>query len=130
MEKIVVGHITVSMLIAFLLGIICIFLFAKMRLQGQTGYATGKFFKPTWWNFSFHLLSGVSILFLLHEISAAMLTNWLPFLEGNSTYYNSLSWFSGAGGGFAVAYVFEKIRKKFNTTDINIKHIHDEECEH
>lgn len=131
MEKIIIGHITVEMLVLFILGMICLLLYAWKNNQDiKNGYGTKRYMKISWPNGFFHVFSSISVFLLLHELSEVLIKNLIPQLDSSSTYHLTLSFLCGAFGGVLVAWVFEFVRKKQNTIDSNIKHVHDENCDH
>lgn len=131
MEKILFDHVTVGMAIAFAMGMLCLFLYAwKTKQETKTGYNTNRYMKLTLPNILFHIVSSMLVLMLLHEISEILITNYFPMLATSTIYHNTLSALTGAFGSVLVAKVFEYVRKKQNTIDPNIKHVHDENCEH
>ncbi|NNE30729.1 MAG: hypothetical protein HKN40_00010 [Winogradskyella sp.] len=133
MNSIIFGHITVGMAISFVLSIAGLFLFRAILVkenEDNKGYGVGRFMKPTALNVAFHLVTSFLFLFLLHEVSEVVIKRFIPELDSNNTFHNTLSAFSGVFGGYAFAWIFEKGRKRLNTKDENIKHIHDENCKH
>lgn len=130
-EKIIIGHISIGMLVAFVIGIICLFAYAwKTSTDQSQGYSTKRYMRLTPPNIVFHFVASLLVLLLLHEISEVLIKNFIPALTGNSLYHNTLAAGSGMFGSVLVAKVFEYVRKKQNTIDANIKHVHDENCDH
>lgn len=130
-ENIIIGHITLSMLVAFTLGIACLFVYAwKTSAEQLQGYSTKRYMRLTLPNVVFHFVASLLVFWILHEISEIIIQNFIPALNGNSLYHNTLSALTGMFGSVLVAKVFEIARKKQNTIDSNIKHVHDEHCNH
>ncbi|SDT16096.1 hypothetical protein SAMN05192545_2907 [Maribacter dokdonensis] len=131
MEKIIFGHIDVGMLVLFVLGLLCLFFYAwKNNEDIKKGYSTKRYMRISLPNTLFHIFGSVSVFMLLHELSEVLIDNLIPQLKGSGTYHMTLSFLSGCFGSVLVAWVFEYVRKKQNTIDTNIKHVHDENCEH
>lgn len=131
MDKIIIGHITLEMIVSFSLGIIVLFAYCwKNNEEVKKGYGTKSYMKLTFPNIVFHLFSSVLVLWLLHELSEVIITNFIPALDSNKIYHNTLATATGIFGSVGVAKVFEFVRKKQNKIDQNIKHVHDENCDH
>ncbi len=128
MEKIIIAHISQSMLITFFLGLICLFLYCwKTSKENNIGYTTQPYMRLTWPNVVFHLIASFLVLMLLNEISEILIDNFIPVLKGSEFYHNTLAALTGLFGSRLVAFVLEKARKIRNEKDENIKHVHKNE---
>ena len=123
LEKNIIGHINMEMIISFFLAMIGLFLFRAILVKEtkKNGYGAGRFMTPTLLNIAFHVVTSFLFLWLLHEISEVLINNFIPKFVGNNT-------FSGVFGGYAFAWVFEKGRKRLNVKDKNITHNHNKTC--
>lgn len=132
LEAFIIEPITVGMAIAFLLGNVVLFSWMwKMERDEKSGYTTKRFLRPTAPNISFHFLSGLLVLLVLHEISDVVIERFFPELDSeNQTYNMTLSGLTGMFGSVLVGYFLEKWAKKRNVADPNIKHVHDDDCDH
>lgn len=131
MEDLIIGHITKGMAALFVLGLLCLFFYAwKNNEDIKDGYSTKRYMRISVPNTLFHIVGSVSVFLLLRELSEVLITNFFPQLVGNGTYHMTLSFLSGCFGSVLVAWVFEFVRKKQNTMDENIKHVHNDNCKH
>lgn len=131
MEQVIFNHITYEMLLAFMLGIISLFVYAwKTSTDNSLGYSVNKYMRLTPSNITFHFIASIMVLLGLHELSEALISNFIPALDASKTYHYALSALTGMFGSRLIAWILEKTRKKLNTSDDNIKHIHGENCEH
>lgn len=129
LETILFGHITLLMLIAFILGAICLLLFTlKEATKTQKGYSVKRFLKPTPLNIAYHLVASFALFLGLQEVGEIIISK--IGLDTSKTYDYLLSFGTGAFGSIVVSYVFEKVRKIQNKLDPNIKHVHNDNCEH
>ena len=129
METILFGHVSLGMLLAFLLGVVGLFLVSYKSAKAtalKSGYGVKKYLKPTVFNIIYQLVLGFAILFILHEISEKLigLIGW----EESSGYHLTLSMACGAFGGQIFAYALELGRKLLNKRDNNVVHVHDKNC--
>lgn len=130
MENTIIGHITYDMLIAFCFGIASLFLYAWKRKKESNGYTIKRYMVLSVPNILFHIIASLMVLWVLHEISEVIISNFMPSLNGSGTYHAVLACLTGMFGSVLVARVLELGRKRLNTKDQNIKHVHDEHCEH
>lgn len=109
MENIVFGHITLSMLVSFLLGILCLFLYCWKTNQASD--KTNRYMNLTVPNILFHLVASFLVLNILHEISGVVIENFIPALKTDNIYHNTLAALTGMFGSVLVAWVIDKSKK-------------------
>ncbi|WP_148214350.1 hypothetical protein [Robiginitalea biformata] len=121
MGKIVFGHLTLEMLIAFGVGLVSLlaFILAKAR-DARDGYGVQRFMRPTWQNILFHITSSFGVLMVLHEISGKVIEHFIPQLAGSGTYHMAMSLLTGALGSSLFGWFLEKWAKRRNASDPNI----------
>lgn len=135
MEKIIFGHVTIGMLITFLLGIAFVFLYSEWKYKNSedNGYGIRRYLKWSWINFAFYIVGGLLLLLPidgLGELFVSVLKKAWPDYNFDAVSHMVFSAIAGMAGAPIVAWGLEKFRKKRNASDTNIKHVHDDNCAH
>ena len=135
MEKILFGHVTVEMMITFLLGISFVFLYSEWKYKNSEdkGYNVNRYLRWSWINFGFYIVGGLLILIPIDELGeliVSILKRFFPQYNFDSISHMVFSAISGIAGAPIIAWGLEKFRKKRNESDMNIKHVHNDDCKH
>mgnify|MGYP000197484209 CR=1 FL=1 len=112
MKTTIFAHITIEMIIAFTLGISCLFLYTWKSSTDN------KYMKLTLPNVLFHFVASVMVFLGLHELGEIIIENYIPVLKGNNSYHYTLACLTGMFGSVLVAWVLTKrnnITKKEET---------------
>lgn len=126
-----IQHLTPDMVIAFILGIGSLFLYAwKTTVEHNRGYGVKRYMTLTLANISFHIVSSFMLFLGLHEVGEIIIKNYIPFLEESKTYHYTLAALTGMFGSVLIAFIFEKAAKYRNKKDTNINHVHGPDCKH
>ncbi len=135
MENIIFGHVTGNMLLTFFLGIFFVFLYSEKTHKSyiDKGYNINRYLKWSWLNLAFQIIGGLLILTPIDELGefiVGLLSTHFPNYNFDKISHMVFSALAGMLGAPSLAWLIEKMRKKSNEADQNIKHIHTDKCEH
>jgi len=111
MEADFLNHISIGMWVMFSLGILSVIMYSWTTIDEHDGVK--KYFKLTWKNFFFHLVSSFMVFICLEELSEKIIEIWIPALKASGTYHFSMSGLVGMFGSAFIAWMIEKSKSIF-----------------
>ena len=110
LDKIVLGHITQGMIIAFVLGMLTLLTYAwKKRNEYKSKEGYSRYMVINLPNSLFHVIASFLVLFVLDEISEVLIENYIPVLKTSQFYRLTLAGLTGMFGSVLIAIIFEKV---------------------